>query len=192
MAPDTLLLRTARGIDRLTGGIGRFVAWLVLLMVLIGAFNAVARYLGRYMGVSLSSNAYLELQWYLFSIIFLLGAAYALREDAHVRVDVIYGRVSARARSIINIAGTIVFLIPFCVFLLWVSSPVIRASWRVREGSPDPGGLPRYPLKAMIIVCFALLLLQAISELIKEVHRLRHPEAPVHAASDDRPELPHT
>jgi TRAP-type mannitol/chloroaromatic compound transport system permease small subunit len=173
MKPDTPLLRVARGIDRVTGAIGRAVAWLVLLMVLIGAFNAIARYLGRYIGVNLSSNAYLELQWYLFSIIFLLGAAYTLRQDAHVRVDVFFGRVSARARSIINIVGTMVFLVPFSVFIIWVSSPVIRNSWRIRESSPDPGGLPRYPLKAMILICFALLLLQAVSELIKEGHALR-------------------
>jgi TRAP-type mannitol/chloroaromatic compound transport system permease small subunit len=173
MIPDTRMLRVARGIDRVTGVIGRAVSWLVLLMVVVGAFNAVARYLGRYIGVNLSSNAYLELQWYLFSIVFLLGAAYTLREDAHVRVDVFFGRLSARGRSIINIGGTLLFLMPFSIFILWVANPVIRASWRIREGSPDPGGLPRYPLKAMIIVCFALLLLQAVSQLLKDVHVLR-------------------
>jgi TRAP-type mannitol/chloroaromatic compound transport system permease small subunit len=167
-------MRIARAIDRLTGGIGRVVAWLALVMVLIGAFNAIARYLGRFLGVHLSSNAYLELQWYLFSIMFLLGAAYVLREDAHVRVDVLYSRVSGRTQSIINILGTLLLLVPFSVFVIWVSLPVVRTSWRIRELSPDPGGLPRYPLKAMIIVCFALLLLQAVAELIREVHRLRH------------------
>lgn len=181
MKSDTPLLRVARGIDRVTGGIGRAVAWMVLLMVLIGAFNAIARYLGRYVGINLSSNAYLEMQWYLFSITFLLGAAYALREDAHVRVDVMFSRVSARTQSIINIAGTLIFLIPFSIFIVWVSSPVIRNSWVIREGSPDPGGLPRYPLKAMILVCFALLLLQAASELIKEFHKLRLGAAAVDA-----------
>lgn len=174
MNQDTPLLRVSRAIDRLTGAIGEAVSWLVLLMVLIGAFNAIARYLGRYVGINLSSNAYLEMQWYLFSITFLLGAAYALREDAHVRVDVMFARVSARMQSIINIVGTLVFLVPFSIFIVWVSSPVIRSSWIIREGSPDPGGLPRYPLKAMILVCFALLLLQAVSELIKEFHKLRH------------------
>jgi TRAP-type mannitol/chloroaromatic compound transport system permease small subunit len=170
-------LRIAAAIDRVTGMIGVAVSWLALVMVLIGAFNAVARYLGRYIGVNLSSNVYLELQWYLFSMLFLLGAAWVLREDAHVRVDVLYGRVSARTRSLINIGGTLLLLMPFCAFVLWVSGPVIRSSWIVREGSPDPGGLPRYPLKALIIVCFALLLLQAVSELIKEVHRFRFGES---------------
>ncbi|CAN5883759.1 TRAP transporter small permease subunit [soil metagenome] len=170
--------RVARAIDAVTGGIGRAVSWLTLAMVLVGSFNAVARYLGRYLGVHLSSNSYLELQWYLFSIMFLLGAAYVLREDAHVRVDVLYGRVSARAQSIINILGTLFLLVPFSAFVLWVSTPVVRNSWRIRESSPDPGGLPRYPLKAMILVCFGLLLLQAVSQLIKEIHKLRHGPVP--------------
>jgi TRAP-type mannitol/chloroaromatic compound transport system permease small subunit len=178
------MLRVARAIDGLSGVIGRSASWLALVMVLVGAFNAVARYLGRFLGVHLSSNAYIELQWYLFSVLFLLGAAYALREDAHVRVDVLYGRLPVRARGAINIAGTLLLLIPFAAFVLWVSVPVVRASWRVREMSPDPGGLPRYPLKALILLCFALLLLQAVSELIKEVHRLRSPALPVGGTPD--------
>ncbi|MEX1181771.1 MAG: TRAP transporter small permease subunit [Gemmatimonadota bacterium] len=168
------LLRVASAIDRVNGGFGRAAAWLVLVMVLVGAFNAVARYLGRYVGVNLSSNGWIELQWYLFSLIFLFGASYALREDAHVRVDVLFARVSPRAQSWINIAGTLLFLLPFCAFLIWVSTPVIASSWQVREGSPDPGGLPRYPLKAMILVAFGMLLLQGVAQLIRDVHRLRH------------------
>jgi TRAP-type mannitol/chloroaromatic compound transport system permease small subunit len=167
-------LRVSAAIDRVTGFIGRAAAWLTLVMVLVGAFNAVARYLGRYIGINLSANVYLELQWYLFSMLFLFGAAWVLRENAHVRVDVLYARVSTRTQSLINIAGTVLFLMPFSAFVLWVSLPIVGASWRIREGSPDPGGLPRYPLKALILVCFALLLLQAVSELIREVHRFRH------------------
>jgi TRAP-type mannitol/chloroaromatic compound transport system permease small subunit len=178
------MLRVSAAIDRVTGIIGRSAAWLALVMVLIGAFNAVARYLGRYIGVNLSSNAYLELQWYLFSMLFLLGGAWALRENAHVRVDVLYSRVSQKTQSVINIAGTLLLLVPFSAFVLWVSGPVIRSSWSIREGSPDPGGLPRYPLKAMIIACFALLLLQAVSELIKEVHRYRHGALPGESAGE--------
>jgi TRAP-type mannitol/chloroaromatic compound transport system permease small subunit len=185
-ARNSATLRVSAAIDRVTGAIGAAVAWLALVMVVVGAFNAVARYLGRYVGVNLSSNVYLELQWYLFSMLFLLGAAWVLREDAHVRVDVLYGRVSARTRSIINIVGTLLLLMPFCGFVLWVSSPVVRNSWIIREGSPDPGGLPRYPLKALILICFALLLLQAVSELIKEVHRFRFGD-PVVAGTSDEP-----
>lgn len=171
-------LRVSSAIDRVTSAVGRAAAWLALLMVIVGAFNAIARYLGRYVGINLSSNAYLELQWYLFSMLFLLGGAWVLRENAHVRVDVLYSRLSARGQSVINIIGTVLMLIPFSAFVLWVSSPIVRSSWSIREGSPDPGGLPRYPLKALILVCFALLLLQAVSELIKEVHRFRHGDEP--------------
>jgi TRAP-type mannitol/chloroaromatic compound transport system permease small subunit len=167
------LLRVSAAVDRLNHGIGRAASLLVVVMVLLGAFNAIARYLGRYIGVQLSSNAYLELQWYLFSLIFLLGAAYALRHDAHVRVDVMFARLSARGRAWVNLLGTVLLLLPFCAFMLFVTWPPVRNSWGIREGSPDPGGLPRYPLKALILVCFGLLLLQGIAELIREVHALR-------------------
>jgi TRAP-type mannitol/chloroaromatic compound transport system permease small subunit len=167
-------VRIANAIDRFTAGIGRATAWLVLLTVLVGAFNAVARYAGRY----------LELQWYLFSVVFLLGAAFVLRDDSHVRVDVLYSRLGARAQSVINILGTLLLLVPFSAFVLWVSSPVVRASWRIRELSPDPGGLPRYPLKALILVSFALLLLQALSELLKEARKFRC------GAAADQPQPP--
>lgn len=157
----------------MTSGLGRFISWLALLMVLIGAYNAIARYLGRFIGINLSSNLYLELQWYLFSLIFLLGAGFALKENAHVRVDVLYGRMQARAKARINVIGSVLMLIPFCIFVLWVSWPSIRNSWAVREVSPDPGGLPRYPLKAVIIVAFILLLAQGVAELLKDVRILR-------------------
>jgi TRAP-type mannitol/chloroaromatic compound transport system permease small subunit len=165
----------SRYVDGVTGRLGRFIAWLTLCMVVIGAYNAVARYLGRFIHASLSSNLYLELQWYLFSLIFLLGAAYALKEDAHVRVDVVYGRLGRRRKAWINVIGSVLMLIPFCVFVLWVSWPSIRNSWIVREGSPDPSGLPRYPIKAVIIVAFVLLVLQGISQLVKDVAVLRGP-----------------
>ena len=166
-------LAVAKTIDRITDWIGKVDSWLVVFMVVIGAYNAVARYMGRFLGVNLSSNLYLELQWYLFSILFLLGAAYALRHNVHVRVDVLSSRLSLRWRSWINIIGTVLFLIPFSVFAIWLSWPSVRNSWAVREASPDPGGLARYPLKTMIIVCFALLLLQGVAELIKEIAKLR-------------------
>ena len=176
-ARDPLYVRDSnpfvRLVDQLTDRLGRVVSWLVLLMVLIGAYNAIVRYLGRFTGTNLSSNLYLELQWYLFSLIFLLGASYALKENAHVRVDVIYGRLGRRARAWINVVGSVFMLIPFCVFVLWVSWPAIRNSWAIREVSPDPGGLPRYPLKAVIIVCFVLLMAQGIAELVKEFRVLR-------------------
>lgn len=168
-----MLQRFVRGVDRFNGLLGSAVNWLVALMIAIGAFNAVARYLTRGTSLSISSNAYIELQWYLFSLVFLLGAACVLRSDGHVRVDVLYSRLGERGRARVNVAGTVLFLIPFCILMLLVSYPAVRASWRIRETSPDPGGLARYPVKAVILVGFALLLLQGIAELLRNVAVLR-------------------
>jgi TRAP-type mannitol/chloroaromatic compound transport system permease small subunit len=165
--------RLARGIDRLNAALGRGMAWLTVLMVLVGAGNAIARYGGRYLGLRLSSNGWIELQWYLFSTLFLLTGAWVLLEDAHVRVDVLYARLGERARAWIDLLGTALLLVPFCLVALWVSWPAVHSSWLVRETSPDPGGLPRWPLKALIPMCFALLLLQAVAQIIKQVARLR-------------------
>lgn len=162
------LARLSAAIDRVTGWLGHLITWVTFVMVLIGALNAVARYLGRFVGMNLSSNLYLELQWYLFSVVFLLGAGYTLREDAHVRVDVLYARLRERGRMWINVLGALLLLAPFCVFVLWVSWPSVVNSWTIRELSPDPGGLPRYPIKALIIVAFVLLLVQGVSELYKD------------------------
>jgi TRAP-type mannitol/chloroaromatic compound transport system permease small subunit len=162
-----------RAADRLAEWTGRAVLWLIALMVVVGAFNALARYGARWMGLNLSSNAYLELQWYLFSLAFLLGASYALRHDAHVRVDVLYGRLSERGKAWIDLAGTVLFLLPFCAFMLAVSWPSVAASWRVRETSPDPGGLPRWPIKAVILLAFALLIVQGLAEAARRVRTIR-------------------
>lgn len=165
--------RLTRVADALSEWTGRVILWLVGVMVLFGAFNALARYLGRFTGAHLSSNAYIELQWYLFSIVFLLGGAYALKHDAHVRVDLLYGRVGVRGRAWIDLLGTLLFLLPFSALMLWVSWPTVAASWAVREVSPDPGGLPRYPIKAVILLGFALLILQGIAEASKQIAILR-------------------
>lgn len=167
------LTRLSLAIDRLNRHIGQGAAWLTLLMVLIGAFNAIARYLQRDLGLDLASNAYLEAQWYLFSIVFLFGAPYALRLGSHVRVDVIYGNRSARGKAWIDLLGAALFLVPFCAFAIWISHDFVRDSFAVREGSLDPGGLPRWPLKVLVPIAFLLLGLQGISEIIKRVLFLR-------------------
>ena len=172
-----LLLKISKLIDRMTERIGRLLFWLVLAMILVGAFNAVARSLSRFVGINLSSNAFIEMQWYMFSLVFLFGGAYALKHGAHVRVDVLYGNVSDRARAWINFVGTLVFLIPFCCFMLAVTVPSVANSWSVWEQSPDPGGLPRYPIKSAVPIAFLLLLIQAVSEGIKHLAALRGVEA---------------
>jgi TRAP-type mannitol/chloroaromatic compound transport system permease small subunit len=181
------LLRTSAAIDWLSERVGRAACWLTLAMIAFGAYNAVARYAGRYLGMQLSSNALIEAQWYLFSAVFLLAAAYALRHDAHVRVDVLYGRLSRRARAWIDLAGGLVFLLPFCAFMLWVTWRPVLFSWSILEGSPDPGGLPRYPIKTLVPVAFALLALQGVSQVIKSAARLRG-ALPLHPHEEPLPE----
>ncbi|NOY27153.1 MAG: TRAP transporter small permease subunit [Oligoflexia bacterium] len=154
-------------IDRVNGGLGRAVSWLSLVMVFVGAGNALLRYCGRFVGHNLSSNAALEAQWYLFSAMFLLAAAWTLQQDRHVRVDVLYGRLSPRGRAWIDVLGTCLFLLPFCIFAVWVSFPSVAESWRLLEQSPDPGGLPRYPVKTLLLVALWTLIAQGISQLIK-------------------------
>ena len=168
--------RLAERIDGWTDRVGRLTAWLTLIMVLIGSYNTVARYADGYRGrhgvqgtdfFRFSSNAFLELQWYLFSLVFLLGAAYALRHNAHVRVDLLYGRLNERGKAWIDLIGCLLLLLPFTLFSLWVSWPSVRNSWHVWETSPDPGGLVRYPIKTLVLVAFVLLLLQGLSEILK-------------------------
>jgi TRAP-type mannitol/chloroaromatic compound transport system permease small subunit len=162
-----LLLTIARAIDRLNDAVYAAIRWLTLGMILVGAYNALARYVSRYTGLPLASNMYFDLQWYMFSLIFLLGAAYGLRHEVHVRVDVVYARLRPRTRAWIDVLGITLFLVPFCIMMLLTSWPAVRNSWAVREGSPDPGGLPRYPIKTVVLVCFVLLLLQALAQLVR-------------------------
>lgn len=164
-----VLLRIARWIDRLSEWLGWLTFGLTLVMVAVGAYNAITRYLGRFIGVNLSSNLYIEVQWYLFSLIFLLGAAYVLKRNAHVRVDILYDRLSIKGKAWIDLFGSSLLLLPMCGLVLVSSYPAVINSWQVLEMSSDPSGLPRYPLKTMILVAFTLLALQGISEVIKNI-----------------------
>ena len=185
------LLRLADAIDRFQDRVGHVLYWLTLAMVVIGGYNAVVRYLDKYTGMTLSSNTYLELQWYLFAILFLVGAAYTLRHDAHVRVDILYTQLGPKGKAWINLLGTVLFLFPFCVLMLWVSWPAVMNSWEVMEMSPDPGGLPRYPIKTVIPVAFLLVMVQGVSMTIRAVAVLRD-AAPASAQAGDRPNAPET
>lgn len=161
------LLQIASIIDTINEWVGRLTYWLVLLMVGIGVWNVIGRYLGKLVGQNLTSNAALEMQWYIFDIVFLLGAAYTLKHDEHVRVDIFYKNWNPKRKALANFIGTILFLIPFCVLVIYFSWGSILNSWQSLEISPDPGGLPRYPIKSLIIVGYGLLIVQGISEAIK-------------------------
>lgn len=164
-----VLLRLSRAIDRLTESLGKLALWLILVMVAIGAWNAIGRYLGQAIGQNFSSNALIEAQWYLFSLAFLCSAGYTLKQGEHVRMDMFYNTWPPKRKAIADTIGGLLFLIPFSSLMLWFSWKPVSNSWRIAEVSPDPGGLPRYPLKAMILVCFALLIIQGLSETIKNV-----------------------
>lgn len=163
------LQKLARAIDRFNQSVSRLTAWLVLLMVGVGVWNVAGRYLGRWFGQNLTSNAAIEIQWYLFDLVFLLGAAYTLKRDAHVRVDIIYKQLSARGQAIADLLGALLFLLPFSAMVIFYSWSSVVNSWQIREISPDPGGLPRYPIKTVIIAGFVLLMLQGISQAIAAV-----------------------
>ena len=167
------LLRISGLVDRFNQRVGTAISWLVLLMTLVGVYNAVTRKLSQTIGIDLSSNSYIEAQWYMFSLIFLWGGAYALKNGVHVRVDIVYSKLSARGKAWIDVLGTVLFLIPLCLLILWISVPYAMDSWHILEDSPDPGGLPRYLIKSAIPIAFVLLLAQGFSELVKSIAVLR-------------------
>ncbi|MDH6085742.1 TRAP transporter small permease subunit [Umezakia ovalisporum] len=136
-------------------------------MVTLGVWNVAGRYLGRLVGINVTSNAYIEAQWYIFDLIFLLGAGYTLKANEHVRVDVFYSNWLPKGKALADLVGTVLFLIPFSIMVIFFSWDSIVASWQIWETSPDPDGLPRYPIKTMIIICFVLLIFQGISQIIK-------------------------
>ncbi len=164
----TPLLALSRQIDRLSEFVGRWVAWLVLAAVLISAANAVVR-----KTFNMSSNAFLEIQWYLFSAVFLLAAGYTLMRQDHVRIDVILGRFSKRTQIWIDIVGICLFLFPFVFVVISLSWPLAARAFTSGEMSSNAGGLIRWPVFALLPVGMVLLGLQGVSELIKRFAFLR-------------------
>ncbi|MBI1283707.1 MAG: TRAP transporter small permease subunit [Thiobacillus sp.] len=158
------LLALARLIDALTERVGRVVIWLVLIATLISAGNALARYaLGE------SSNAWLEIQWYLFGAMFLLAAGYTLKHNGHVRIDILYNHFGARGQAWIDLFGGLLFLLPMAGLLTWLAWPMFLDAWLSHEMSPDAGGLVRWPVKLLLPLGFALLALQGVAEVIKRI-----------------------
>jgi TRAP-type mannitol/chloroaromatic compound transport system permease small subunit len=159
-----LLLSFSALVDAMNEKIGVICNWLVLLACVVSAGNAMIRY-----AYDQSSNAWLEVQWYMFAVIIMFGAAYTLRKNEHVRVDIVYMTLSRRGQLWIDILGTLVFLIPTCAILAWLSWPFFMQSYNVFEHSSNAGGLLRWPIKLVLPVGFALVALQGLSELIKRI-----------------------
>jgi TRAP-type mannitol/chloroaromatic compound transport system permease small subunit len=180
--PDvTILLRLSGAIDALNERVGRSAYWLILAAVLISAGNAIVRY-----AFNVSSNAWLEVQWYLFSAVFLFCAGYTLLHNQHVRIDVISNRLPRKAQLWIDILGTVFFLLPMACTILWLSWPVFVDSFQSKEVSTNAGGLIIWPARLLLPAGFALLILQGISELIKHIAYLAG-TIPDPAAGDEGP-----
>jgi TRAP-type mannitol/chloroaromatic compound transport system permease small subunit len=162
------LLAFSRLVDAINTHVGKLVTWLVLVAVLISAGNAIVRKTLDY-----SSNAWLEVQWYLFSAVFLLCAGYTLLNNEHIRIDIVNAHLTKRTRDWIDVVGHVVFLIPLCILFLYEGWPYFWLAFTNGEISGNAGGLIRWPVKLLIVVGFALLLLQALSELIKRVAIIR-------------------
>ncbi len=157
-----------RFVDRLNETIGFGVSWLTTLLVLVVCYDVFTRYL-----LKNSMVAVQELEWHLFAVIFLVGAAYTLKQDGHVRVDLFYSRFSPRNRAWVDFVGSLVFLIPFCLVAIWSSKTFVASAYRIGETSPDPGGLPgRFVLKAAIPVGFSLLVFQGVALALRSLFRI--------------------
>ncbi len=166
------LVRWSQFIDRLNDGVGKAVSWLTLLLIIVVGLDVIMRYLFN------ETQAWVpELEWHLFALIFLLGAGYTLRHDRHVRVDLFYKRFSVRDQALVDLVGTLVLLLPWCLVLLLYAWYYAYESWRIQEGSPDPGGLPaRYLIKLAVPLGLLLLFLQGIALAIKAFLRYQNPE----------------
>lgn len=155
-------------IDRIVTFIGRATSWLTLLLVLVIVVDVILRYT-----MNSTSAASFEIEWHLFAIIFLLGAAWTLQEDKHVRVDVFYHQFSESKKAWINLLGSLLLLLPFCIISFWESLSFVESSYILKETSPQPGGLPaRYIIKSTIPIGFFLLGLQGISQILKSVNQI--------------------
>lgn len=162
------LLHLSKGIDWINERIGRAAIWLILAAALLSAINAVLR-----KTFNIGSNAWLEAQWYLFAAVFMLAAGYAFLHNAHVRIDFLSNRFSPRVRNWIDVIGIVCFLAPLCYLLITMAWPLFVNAWASGERSPHAGGLIRWPLYLLVPVGMSLLLMQAVSELIKRIAFLR-------------------
>ncbi|WP_309663588.1 TRAP transporter small permease subunit [Tabrizicola sp.] len=179
------LIALSRGIDRVTEFVGKSVMWLIFLAIIISAGNAVMRKVFNF-----SSNAYLEMQWYLFGAAFLGAAAYTLQQNEHIRIDIFYGTRSKRTRHWIDLIGHVFFLMPFVILMTVLLVPYAWQAYRISESSSNSGGLLVWPARAILAAGFILLILQGISEIIKKVAVMQgliddpHPFVSAHEAAE--------
>jgi TRAP-type mannitol/chloroaromatic compound transport system permease small subunit len=184
----TVLLALSTAIDRVNEFIGKQVSWLILVAVLISAGNAIVR-----KAFNTSSNAWLEAQWYLFGAVFMLAAAYTLKQNEHIRIDIFYGARKKRTQDWIDLFGHIFFLLPLCLLMTWLLVPKAWHLFKSGEVSSNPGGLVLWPSMFVIMAGFILLLLQCLSEIIKRIAVIRsiiddpNPHMPAHAPLDITP-----
>ena len=171
------LLKLSRGIDAFTRGIGKRLAWLILVAVIVSAVNATVR-----KAFDTSSNSWLELQWVLFSVVFLLCSSWTLLDNEHIRIDIVNNLLPKRVRDVIDLIGHAFFLLPLTVVMIITGGPFFLRSYEINEQSSNAGGLPQWPAKSLIIIGFAMLFVQGVSELIKRVAVMRGLIPDPHAA----------
>ncbi len=162
------LLKMSRGIDAFTRWMGKRLAWLILVAVVVSALNAIVR-----KTFDTSSNSWLELQWLLFSVVFLMCSSWTLLDNEHIRIDIVNNMLPKKLRDSIDIVGHAFFLLPLCIVMIITGVPFFRRSMEINEQSGNAGGLPQWPAKSLIMIGFAMLLVQAISELIKRIAVMR-------------------
>lgn len=162
------LLKLSRGIDAFTKWTGKRIAWLIVVAVVVSAVNAIMR-----KAFDLSSNSWLELQWVLFGIVFLMCSPWTLLDNEHIRIDIVNNTLPKTARNVIDVVGHAFFLIPLCIVMIITGGPFFMRSFEVNEQSGNAGGLPQWPAKSLVIIGFAFLLVQGISELIKRIAVMR-------------------
>lgn len=165
---ENFLLRSSRAIDYLNRWIGKAAAWAIVVAILVSALNALSRHI-----LGVTSNGWLELQWYLFGAVFMLCAAWTLQDNEHVRIDVLSARYSRRTREIVDLFGHVFFMFPFVALMLWLSAQFFWKAILSGEASPNQGGLLMWPAKGLIFFGFLQLCLQWLSEVIKGAFRLR-------------------
>jgi TRAP-type mannitol/chloroaromatic compound transport system permease small subunit len=166
--PLQALLKLSNGIDAFTRWTGKRLAWLILVAVVVSAANAIMR-----KSFDISSNSWLELQWVLFSIVFLLCSPWTLLDNEHIRIDIVNNTLPKTVRNIIDVVGHAFFLMPLCIVMIITGGPFFMRSYEINEQSGNAGGLPQWPAKSLIIVGFTFLLIQGVSELIKRIAVMR-------------------